>query len=77
MYISGPKLAIVVNDLAQEVAVLLMPIDQKALDLNEKGGVDAFAEIHMGDGIYLNLQLTATLNRREPTETVPSKQQQN
>ena len=67
----------VVLNLADETRKLLDMVDENASDLNEKGGIDAFAEIHLGNGLFLNMQLTCTLNRREPIETVPSKQQQN
>lgn len=64
----------VVLNLADETRKLLDMVDEKASDLNEKGGIDAFAEIHMGGGLYLTMQLTCTLNRREQTETAPKDQ---
>ena len=64
MNINIKSYANVLADLSRETHNQLLKIDEKAPDLNEHGGVDAFAEIHFGNGLYLTVQLTCTLSRR-------------
>lgn len=70
MRIPARSFADVVSDLSYEIRKQIEAVDENDPEINEKGGFDAFAEIKMKDGLFLNLQLTCTVNRRE--EEIPN-----
>ena len=59
----------IITTLTDHIRDRLLGVDETAPDLNDKGGIDVFAEIHCGNGVYIMLQVTATVFKKEPAAT--------